>query len=78
MDILKAKPKDIDYLLTLADQEGWNPGLDDAQPFYAADPEGYFIGIQLKPVFQTARMYKGVPPKQDLGKIFGVTTFELG
>lgn len=24
--------------------EGWNPGLSDADPFYAADPEGYFLG----------------------------------
>ena len=34
--------------------------------------------FQLKPIFQTARMYKGVPPKQDLDKVYGVTTFELG
>ncbi len=29
-------------------------------------------------VFETARMYKGIPPKQLSSKIFGVTTFELG
>lgn len=32
----------------------------------------------LKPVFETARMYKGTPPTQQLEKVFGVTTFELG
>lgn len=32
----------------------------------------------LKKVFETARMYKGTPPKQDLNKVFGVSTFELG
>jgi ribosomal protein S18 acetylase RimI-like enzyme len=32
----------------------------------------------LKPVFETARMYKGTPPAQQLEKVFGVTTFELG
>lgn len=32
----------------------------------------------LRLVFQTARMYKGTPPKQDLKKVFGVSTFELG
>lgn len=32
----------------------------------------------LKVVFETARMYKGNPPKQDLIKVFGVSTFELG
>lgn len=33
---------------------------------------------QLDIVFRTARMYKGTPPRQDLKKVFGVTTFELG
>lgn len=32
----------------------------------------------LQPVFETARMYKGQPPKQQLDKVFGVTSFELG
>lgn len=45
MDIIKAKLKDIDYLLALANSEGWNPGLNDAIPFYTADPEGFFIGL---------------------------------
>ncbi len=26
-----------------AEQEGWNPGIHDAEAFYAADPEGFFI-----------------------------------
>lgn len=33
---------------------------------------------KFKIVFETARMYKGIPPKQDLKKVFGVSTFELG
>lgn len=37
-------------------------------------PEEY----HLEKVFETARMYKGLPPKQQLSKVFGVTTFELG
>lgn len=28
-----------------AAEEGWNPGLNDAPCFYAADPEGFFIGL---------------------------------
>ena len=32
----------------------------------------------LKPVFETARMYRGQIPKLPLSKIFGITTFELG
>jgi len=26
-----------------AEQEGWNPGIHDAEAFYAADPEGFFV-----------------------------------
>lgn len=33
---------------------------------------------QMKPMFETARMYTKEPPELDLKRIFGVTTFELG
>lgn len=33
---------------------------------------------KMKPMFETARMYTKEPPKIDLNKVFGVTTFELG
>ena len=32
----------------------------------------------LAPVFETARMYAGVPPQEPVDRIYGVTTFELG
>jgi GNAT superfamily N-acetyltransferase len=32
----------------------------------------------LSPVFETARMYRGVAPSLPLARIFGITTFELG
>jgi len=32
----------------------------------------------MRPVFETARMYRGPAPEIDLGRVFGVTTFELG
>jgi len=32
----------------------------------------------LEPVFETARMYKGAAPDLPLGRIFGITSFELG
>jgi len=32
----------------------------------------------MSPVFETARMYTGAPPPEPVGRIFGVTTFELG
>lgn len=35
---------DLDVAIDWAAAEGWNPGLDDAAPFYAADPGGFFVG----------------------------------
>ena len=32
----------------------------------------------LKPVFETARMYRGPVPDLPLGQIYGITTLELG
>ncbi len=32
----------------------------------------------MKPVFETARMYRGPAPDLPLGRIYGITTFELG
>jgi ribosomal protein S18 acetylase RimI-like enzyme len=35
---------DLKLALDWAAAEGWNPGLNDAHCFYAADPEGFLIG----------------------------------
>jgi hypothetical protein len=35
---------EIDIAVDWAASEGWNPGLYDADSFYAADPEGFLIG----------------------------------
>ena len=35
---------EVDFAVGLAAQEGWNPGLSDAECFYAADPEGFLLG----------------------------------
>ncbi len=32
----------------------------------------------LRPVFETGRMYRGPAPELDLGRVFGITSFELG
>lgn len=45
---------DVTELLLWAKAEGWNPGIDDAAPFRAADPEG-FIGC-----FVDGRMAAGI------------------
>ena len=39
-----ARPE-VDLAIEWAAQEGWNPGLHDADCFYAADPSGYFVGL---------------------------------
>jgi GNAT superfamily N-acetyltransferase len=35
---------ELDLAVDWAAQEGWNPGLDDARAFHAADPDGFFVG----------------------------------
>jgi len=35
---------EVDLALNWAAAEGWNPGIHDADCFYATDPNGFFIG----------------------------------
>lgn len=42
--IRKMRRHDINIAIDWAAIEGWNPGLYDADSFYAADPNGFFIG----------------------------------
>jgi len=37
------KQSEVQIAIDWARQEGWNPGLHDAQCFYEADPNGFFI-----------------------------------
>ncbi|MFM0516626.1 GNAT family N-acetyltransferase [Caballeronia jiangsuensis] len=37
-------PRDVDVALDWAATEGWNPGLDDARSFFAADSHGFLVG----------------------------------
>ncbi|WP_275790191.1 GNAT family N-acetyltransferase [Pararhizobium gei] len=41
--IRKASRDDLDTMIDWAAKEGWNPGLDDAPAFWAADPDGYWV-----------------------------------
>lgn len=38
-----ASQTDLRLMADWAAAEGWNPGLDDAAPFHAADPAGFFL-----------------------------------
>lgn len=50
--------------------------LDVPEPNAAA--RALCVRYNLRPVFETARMYRGGDPGLPLGRIFGITTFELG
>lgn len=41
--IRHARAEEMPFLVSLAAEEGWNPGLEDASAFYAADPTGFFV-----------------------------------
>lgn len=43
VSIRVADVADLQTMLDWAAAEGWNPGLDDAVAFHAADPEGFFV-----------------------------------
>jgi len=43
MSIRVMNLEDLEIVLAWAADEGWNPGLNDAQAFYKADPEGFFV-----------------------------------
>ncbi len=37
--------RELDWAVDMAAEEGWNPGLYDAEAFYEQDPQGFLIGI---------------------------------
>ena len=37
--------KEVDLAIEWAAMEGWNPGINDGDCFYAADPNGFLIGL---------------------------------
>ena len=41
--IRRASRAELDVMIEWAAEEGWNPGLGDAGPFWAADPDGYWV-----------------------------------
>lgn len=41
--VRRMNKKDLQLAVEWAGKEGWNPGLHDVDPFYAADPNGFFL-----------------------------------
>jgi len=37
--------QEVNIAIAWAAEEGWNPGLHDADCFYAADPSGFLVGL---------------------------------
>jgi hypothetical protein len=44
--IRPANRRELDLALEWAAQEGWNPGLSDAQCFHETDPEGFLLAFR--------------------------------
>jgi len=45
LQIRSMRRDELDMALDWAAAEGWNPGLQDAQPFFEADPGGFLLGL---------------------------------
>lgn len=45
LSIRTMSPDEVALALAWARDEGWNPGLDDASAFRAADPDGFLMGF---------------------------------
>ncbi|WP_374580548.1 GNAT family N-acetyltransferase [Pseudoduganella sp.] len=45
MDIRAMTLAELEMVLEWAAAEGWNPGWQDAASFYAADPDGFLLGL---------------------------------
>ena len=63
---------------------GLRAAAADGEPLFLDVPHANPAALELArkhldaPVFETARMYRGGRPPEDIARVFGVTTFELG
>ena len=62
--------KEVDIAVDWAAAEGWNPGLHDAESFYAADPQGFLVGELDHEAIATLSVVK-------YGKTFGFLGFYI-
>lgn len=44
MYIRNMRRDEVDLAFDWAAREGWNPGIHDVEPFFRADPQGFFLG----------------------------------
>jgi GNAT superfamily N-acetyltransferase len=45
-NIRHATRAELDTIIDWAAREGWNPGLEDANAFWATDPQGYWVATE--------------------------------
>lgn len=45
MDIRPATKQDLEVVIEWAEDEGWNPGVDDLNVFYNTEPDGFLVGL---------------------------------
>lgn len=79
---------DLDTAVDWAANEGWNPGLHDADAFFTADPQGFFLGeldgnplscisaVRYGSTFGFIGLYIVKPEHR--GKGFGIQTWREG
>ncbi len=80
--------EEMDIAVEWAAREGWNPGLHDAESFYAADPGGFLIGeLGGKPVASISVVKYGnafgflgfyIVKPEHRGKGYGLRIWEAG
>lgn len=80
---------EIPLALDWARAEGWNPGFDDARPFFAADPQGFFLAeidsapaavisvVNHSPDLSFLGLYIGAPEFRGQGIGYGLWTHAL-
>lgn len=78
--------RDLDVAVSWAKEEGWNPGLHDADAFFQTDPSGFFMGFLGKePVACLTAVSYGrdfgflgfyIVKKEFRGKTFGIQIWQ--
>ena len=70
MSELKIEPMDLEGVtgaIAWAEAEGWQPGIGDAGPFFAADPGGYYRGVVGGETVSTISVVRGSPETAFVG-----------